>query len=280
MQHSTIRVGDGAELHVTESGAGAPLVLVPGWSQSAAAFRHQIEAFSQDRRVIALDMRGHGASVPPPIGYRIQRLAKDLHDVLAALDLDRPDVMGHSMGCSVIWSYLSLFEAERPLGRLLLVDQAPAVLAQPGWDETTRANAGCLFPDMTALADFEAAVRGATTAAATKELIRGMFTSAIAEAELDWIARENVKLPRDLAARLLHDHSVLDWRPQIAAIRNRTLVVGAEASIFSVQSQRWIADRIPGAELAILEAEAGGSHFMFLENPEWFNARVAAFLAG
>ena len=279
MQEVRIRVSDGAELHVTETGAGAPLVLIPGWSQSAAEFRHQIEAFSAHRRVIAVNMRGHGESVAPETGFRIQRLAKDLHDLIDALDLSTPDVLGHSMGCSIIWSYLSLFGAERPLGRLVLVDQAPAVLAQPGWDDTACADAGCLFPDMTALTDFEAAIREAATASATKELIRGMFTAAIAEADLDWIAEENIKLPRERAAHLLHDHCVLDWRADVAAIRNPSLIIGAEASIFSAQSQRWIGQRIPGAQVEILAADQGGSHFMFFENPDWFNTRVSAFLS-
>ena len=37
-----------------------PLVFIPGWSQSAAMFRYQLEDLSRDYRVIAIDMRGHG----------------------------------------------------------------------------------------------------------------------------------------------------------------------------------------------------------------------------
>ena len=107
-----------------------------------------------------------------------------------------------------------------------------------------------------------------------------MFTETVNEDDLDWIAAENVKLPRGYAAPLLHDHCLIDWRSQIKAIRNPTLVIGAEGSIFTTQSQRWIAAQIPGAEVEIFEADDGGSHFMFFQNPKRFNARVAAFLEG
>ncbi|HMQ56963.1 MAG TPA: alpha/beta hydrolase [Rhizobiaceae bacterium] len=280
MQRNTVTVSDGATLSYLEGGSGHPLVMLPGWSQSAAEFDRQFEALCAVRRVIALDQRGHGESQKVGNGYRIQRLAKDLDDVIGALGLQQPDLLGHSMGCSVIWSWHSMFAHKRPAGKFVMVDQAPAVTAQADWSDAQKADYGCLMPDFTALNGFENAVRGAPDAAQTKEIIRGMFTAAVAEADLDWIASENIKLPRDHAAHLLHDHCILDWRSEIAAIRNPTLVVGAEASIFSAQSQRWIAERIPGAEVEIFAANDGGSHFMFFDNPRRFNERVAAFLAG
>jgi len=58
-----------------------------------------------------------------------------------------------------------------------------------------------------------------------------------------------------------------------------TLVFGGElASIFPPQAAAWIAAQIPGAELSIFTAAEGGSHFMFWENPEKFNAVLRRFL--
>ena len=87
-----------------------------------------------------------------------------------------------------------------------------------------------------------------------------------------------VKLPRRHAADLLYNHCSLDWRDVIKTIRLPTLVVGARASIFSAESQIWIADQIPGAQVEIFSADEGGSHFMCYENPTKFNALVDAFL--
>ena len=278
MDRHTVTVSDGTRLSMIVAGDGPPLLMIPGWSQTADGFAPQVEALSIDRRVIAVDMRGHGASDKPETGYRVQRLAKDLHDVIAALGLERPDALGHSMGCSVLWSHISLFAGEQDLGRLVLVDQAPACLARPGWDAQTTADAGSLLPTMDDLAGFVAGVLASETAAATAEVIRGMFTGGMDEAALQGIAAGNVLMPRRHAAELLYDHAVLDWRPLIPHIRNRALVVGAEASIFTAQSQRWLARTMPDARAVIFPADEGGSHFMFLENPARFNAEVRAFL--
>jgi pimeloyl-ACP methyl ester carboxylesterase len=69
---------DGIVLRYEESGSGKPLVCIPGWSQTAAQFKHQLSGLSDRYRVIAVDMRGHGESDKPDNGYTIQRLAKDV----------------------------------------------------------------------------------------------------------------------------------------------------------------------------------------------------------
>ena len=49
--------------------------MIPGWSQSAALFKYQLEGLSDRYRVIAVDVRGHGESDKPKHGYRMGRLA-------------------------------------------------------------------------------------------------------------------------------------------------------------------------------------------------------------
>ena len=109
-------------------------------------------------------------------------------------------------------------------------------------------------------------------------LLEVNLSPSLSAEELLWFAREICKLPRRHAADLLYDHCGLDWRDAIRQVRRPTLVVGAEASIFSAESQAWIAAQIPGAELEIFAANEGGSHFMNYENPSKFNALVEAFL--
>ena len=90
----TIELPSGAVLHALEEGVGQPLVMIPGWSQSAAEFGRNITELAKSRRVIALDMRSHGESPDAASGHRIQRLAKDLEEVLAILGIDSADVLG------------------------------------------------------------------------------------------------------------------------------------------------------------------------------------------
>ena len=85
------------------------MILLPGWSQSARIFDGQLTGLSRSWRTMGIDSRGRGGSSTPQIGYYIHRLAADLRDVMMARELDRVHLLGHSMGCAVIWSYLELF---------------------------------------------------------------------------------------------------------------------------------------------------------------------------
>ena len=274
----TVGIGDGIDLHYVEAGEGRPLIIIPSWSLTGAAYRRQLEALSRTRRVMAFDMRGHGESSTPAGGYRVSRLAADLRAVIERLGLDEVDLMGHSIGSSIVWSYIDLFGEDR-LGRLVFVDQAPSVTAKPDWSAAERITYGCLLPDLDALAEFYLQVLEAETAEATVPVIARLFSPSLPAAELLWFAREICKLPRRHAADLLYDHCGLDWRDTIRTVRRPTLVVGAEASIFSAESQEWIAAQIPGAEVEIFAAAEGGSHFMCYESPTKFNALVEAFLS-
>ena len=272
-----IDISGGVSLHALEEGEGQPLIMIPGWSQSAAEFGRNIPELAKNRRVIALDMRGHGESSKPAGGYRVQRLARDLDEVIAALGFTSVDVLGHSMGSSVIWSYLDLF-GPKHLRKLVIVDQAPMVAALPAWSDEDKLRFGCLQPSVQAVADFCDAVRAAPTVEGTAAIIKGMFTAAMPQNDLRWIAEENLKMPRPHAADLLFDHCLNDWRDVIEATRLPSLVVGGRKSIFSAESQEWIASVNPNARAVIFEEDEGGAHFMFYENAGRFNAEVDRFL--
>ena len=138
--------GDGVRLNYSETGSGKPLVLIHGWSQCAEEFKHQVAGLSDRYRVIAYDQRGHGESEKPGFGYKIHRLSKDLHEMLVSLDLRDVNVLGHSMGCSVIWGYWELFGADR-LASLILVDEPPYFTANPVWTPAEMDAAGrSLYP--------------------------------------------------------------------------------------------------------------------------------------
>ena len=98
---------DGTRIHVEEFGReeGPAVVLVHAWMCSLQLWHRQIRELSGEARVIAYDLRGHGASSTPGNGdYGIEAFADDLEAVLdAALgDGERAVVCGHSMGAMTI----------------------------------------------------------------------------------------------------------------------------------------------------------------------------------
>ena len=277
MKRITIPLESGITLSALEGGDGHPLIMIPGWSQTAAEWRLNAEAITSCRRVIALDMRGHGESDTPGHGYRVYRLAKDLHEVLEGLALSAVDLMGHSRGCAVIWAYLDLYGPSK-IERLVLVDQAPCMLPHADWEAEEKSRYGCFYEDSSGVDEFAAVVNDSTDLASAVELLKGLFNPCYPEDSLRMVAEENLKLPREHASELLRDTAFGDWRDVIERIELPALVVGGETSMFPSASQRWISSKIPGSRLEIFTEAEGGSHFMFLENPDLFNTKVLSFL--
>jgi len=278
IKQGSFTTSDGAKLNYLESGRGRPIVMVPGWSQTAEMFSDQISAFSATHRVIAVDMRGHGDSSKPAHGYRMARLAKDLNEFLSGMNLSKVTLVGHSMGCSVIWSHWDQYGSHNTHS-MIIIDQAPCTTFGPGWTDAEKAETGAVFSPQS-LYDTTAALAGIDGEVTTTALVNGMFfTKNFPESKKKYALAQNLKFPRKPAADLLVDHCVQDWRDTIVRINVPTLVVGAKGSFFNPKSQEWIASKIPGAKLEIFEVEEGGSHFMFMENPQKFNKIALNFLA-
>ncbi|WP_018390191.1 alpha/beta fold hydrolase [Ancylobacter sp. FA202] len=272
----SFRTSDGVTLHYLEAGSGKPVILIPGWSQTAEQWKFQIESLSAACHVIAVDMRGHGLSEKPAHGYRISRLAADLHDLIRSHDLRNVVLIGHSMGSSVIWSYLEQY-GDADIERMVFVDQASAIVGEPGWSEEERLNAGAI------LSAQEAAELVARLAqddgSLSASFVRSMFSDHYPADHVDWVLAQNALLPRAYAARLLYDHAFKNWQDVIGRIRRPCLCVGAERSIVPWQAMLASGRAIAGAQTVIFKEEEGGSHFMFLENPIKFNLVLADFLS-
>ena len=271
-----VTTSDGVSLYYLEAGSGDPILMIPGWSQTAEQFRHQLEGLSDRYRVIALDMRGHGESDKPEFGYKISRLAKDVRDVIEALELNEVNILGHSMGSSVIWNYYDMYGPDR-LSRLLLIDQMPMITSNPAWSEEEKVNSGAIFNPQS-LYETINALAGPDGVETTRGFIGNMVTKSIPEADKEWIIERNLRMPRQHAATLLYNHATQDWRDLIPRLDLPTLVVGGRVSVVPWQSQEWIAGKVSGARLEIFEEEEGGNHFMFIEGHEKFNAIIADFV--
>jgi pimeloyl-ACP methyl ester carboxylesterase len=259
MSTGSVTTNDGVELRYLESGSGPPLVLVHGWRQSAAGFGRQIEELGRSRRVIALDMRGHGESAKPAHGFRIARLAMDLRNLIDALELRDIALLGHSLGCAVVWCYWDLFGGDR-VSKLVLVDMAADAVLPPRQllDEIDRLDSfGSGRELVTAIRD-------------------AWFTPGVPDADLAVFGEQADRVSREHARALLLDSAFVDWSDVLRLIDVPALVVGGAALAEPVSR---VASLIPGARLELFPVDEGGGHFMFWENPERFNAVLERFLS-
>lgn len=280
MQTSTIAssahftTNDGVRLHYLDKGIGPPLVLLSGWTQPASGFAAQLEVLSNTFRCLALDFRGHGKSERPNHGYRVSRLARDCHDFLDHLGLNDAVLLGHSAGCTVIWSFIDLFGQDR-IRALVLCDEMITFIKRPEWSEAECRRYGASVGGDEALA-MAATVAGPDGEQVLRNFLASEFSPEFAKVDIDRVIEGSLKMPRTAAAELMLSVMQADFRDLLPLIRRPTICIGGKQSHIGPEVMPWIASRIPGAKVTMIDAR----HFVHLENPVGFNAAVCSFLEG
>jgi pimeloyl-ACP methyl ester carboxylesterase len=98
-------------LFYTDEGDGSPaLLFVHGYTCDSHDWSWQLPFFAEKHRVIAVDLRGHGRSSAPAVGYLAADFANDLAGLLDKLDPRPVIAIGHSLGGAVV----SALAVERP----------------------------------------------------------------------------------------------------------------------------------------------------------------------
>lgn len=93
----------------THAGDGPAVLMLHGISSSSGDFNPVVAAMTEFCQPITMDLRGHGASDKPAQGYHYSDYVRDLDAVLAALDLEHPIVLGHSLGgiVTLMWAAMN-----------------------------------------------------------------------------------------------------------------------------------------------------------------------------
>ena len=100
-----VRAGN-VTLSVEDEGSGPAVVFIHGWSCSGRFFQRQLPYFARSHRVVIPDLRGHGRSEKTLSGHTLPQYAEDLRELFGSLSLERPVLVGWSMGAEVAWEYL------------------------------------------------------------------------------------------------------------------------------------------------------------------------------
>ena len=258
----------GVELNVREAGSGRPVVFLHGVTCSGWFFQPQLDhAATGAWRAIVPDFRGHGDSEKVLDGHTVPNYAQDVHALLEGMGVERPVLVGWSMGTMVAFEYLKAFGQDAVAG-VVLVDQPPSDFAWPGYDyfmftpEVLAHTVDALQMDQAAVAEEFA---GLMLHAPTPEVVAQFVV-------------ELMKPPPAVAVSILVDQTFRDYREFLPEITVPTLVAfGGDDKATNPAAGKWMADRIPGARLVVFDAS---SHCPFFEEPAAFNAELVEFLAG
>jgi non-heme chloroperoxidase len=270
MRVHEVRGGGGLRLHVREWGDpdGPPIVFIHAWSQNHLCWARQYDsALAEEFRLVAFDLRGHGMSEAPLDRgqYTDGRLwADDLAAVIRELALDRVVLVGWSYGAFVICDYVRAYGEDAiagvvlPGGAVKLGEQAFGTLLGPGFlDHFVGATADDL----------------PTSLATMRSFVRACLVKPVSPDDLEAAICWNVVVPAAIRAHL--GSREIDCDDVLAALTVPVLVSHGRADTVTLPAMaEHVLGTCPAAEVSWYD---GVGHVPHLEEPERFNAELAAF---
>jgi pimeloyl-ACP methyl ester carboxylesterase len=232
-------------------GAGTPVVLLHGLTFDRTSWRPIIERLGDDVHTIAIDLPGHGESGGAPC--TLDELAAQVHALVEELGVDRPVVVGHSMGGTLALIYGSAF----PTRGVVDIDSPLDVR-----------------PFAALVRQLEPALRGPGFAQAFEPVRRSMRVDLVRE---------------PLAQQIRQDVVVGYWQElmdaDVDALQRR---IEHEAGRIEVPALLLFGQRLPAADRDYIEAHVprgeveewdGDGHCLHLVEPDRFAARLREFVA-
>lgn len=268
---------DGEVIHVQVTGQGPSVVLLHEWASNHRVWGAIARGLEPCFTIYRWDARGHAGR--PPLGGdapSVGRMAEDLRLMLDHFGLERPVVVGHSMGGLTLWEYIARYGCDR-LSAICIVDQSPRLMTDGDW------RLG-IYYDWPAERD-QAFVSGLETDFVETVLRLIAFGRNAAareryESHADAVARMRAYLallePAPLIA-IWRSLAAADYRPVLPRITVPALLVyGSESNYYGVEVGAYVRDAMPDARLIVYE---GADHSPHVAEPKRFVADVAAFMA-
>ena len=263
-----------ARFSVTVEGAGPDVIMIPGLTSARRVWDGAVESLDGRYRVHRIQIAGFGGEPAGPNseGPLLENVVGELHDYIAANRLDRPMIVGHSIG-----GLLALMLAQRhpdDVGRALIVDALPFYGLLFGADATVAS----VEPRAAAFRDMIAAM---SDDAWRTQQQAGLASLVANEAARPALLEDSMRSDRRVVARALYEDIVTDVRPGLAAMRTPlTIVYAVNPYATEERFGRLMRDGYAAAPGVSFVAVEPSHHFIMLDQPARFAAILADFLAG
>jgi pimeloyl-ACP methyl ester carboxylesterase len=255
--------------HVVTGDGCPPIVFVHGFACAHSDWDAQVAHLCPRYQIVAVDLRGHGASPGTAAECSIERYGADVVEVMQALALPPAVLVGHSMGCRVVME--AALQAPSHIAGVVLIDGSQFA---PAMEATLKQSF--------------AAPNGFATL--TRNWFRDMFTAKSDATTIASVVERAARLPRPIGEKMLMDllrydigrltSSLADLRVPVMAVQTTYSNERRERRSMSIGRTTPYLDmlrvRIPSARVEVI-ADIG--HFPQIDEAAQTNALLDRFLA-
>ncbi|MFE3845885.1 alpha/beta fold hydrolase [Thermoplasmatota archaeon] len=241
------------ELYFEKYGSGSPIVFSYGWLDDCSIWGSQIDVFAKNNTMIIYDHRGHGSSDKSKGDYSIKELSDDMYSLIEELRLEKPIIVGFSLGGMVALR----FALEHPdrLTKLVLVG-------------TTAKMALTMH-----IVRFLRHILPYKTIA--RIVCKRKFYKPSEQITKEALSRA-MKVDRYVAYKYLNEFTKnYDIRYMIPLIKVPTLIIIGEKDKINLKASKYLNRKIEKSELRIV---SGCGHTVMVEKPDEFNHIVGNFI--
>jgi pimeloyl-ACP methyl ester carboxylesterase len=256
----------GQKINYLEAGSGPPVILLHGLGGDLSNWAFTVPALATRIHVYVPDQIGFGMSDKPLINYRVSTLVDFLNAFCQKLGIDKPTVVGNSLGGWTAMAY-ALAYPDR-IDKLVLVDAAGYSAKRMNEPALTRDLLMRLNPgSVTALKEL---MNGIT---ANKQMVNDQMATQLFEAKM---RKNDGYTVNQFIESILRGEDLLDGK--LGSIKAPTFVIwGRQDTLTSLAMGQAFARDIPGAQMIVLD---GCGHVPQIECAPAFNAALLKSLGG
>lgn len=255
---------DGVELYYVSRGEGKPILFIHGWPCSHRVWDSQIHALQNEFHCVALDLRGMGQSEKADCDYTFKEFASDIRYLIRTLGLKDVTLVGWSMGVSVTMEYMSRFQDDGDVGRIVLINGPIKLIKSDDWDFGIEEQECMQYINSLV----EAPVNGRRSFAEANLLNPS-------ESEVEFLFNISMQTPLDIAMKAVTDQIYLDHREALKSVKVPCLAMQSDQDFYPVALGQYIADTVQKGSLHVFE---GCGHSVQLQNHDRFNQALRKFI--
>lgn len=233
------------------------LLFIPGVMMPAWIWEKQIEYFSKNYNVVAMDPRSQGDSEQANEGHYALSMAKDIKTIVDKLGLEPLVLIGWSLGVPEVVNYAAHFSSKRLIG-LVLVDGLVGIDSNVSFYQTTVDYWDQFQRDRISK---------------TKEFVRGIFKQPQTKEYLEKITEAALRTPTNTVMTLMNNYILQDFRPILPSIDLPTLILTVDGP--RLDYMRNMQELVPSSHLEIIKM---AGHAIFVDQPEKFNYFLENFI--